>query len=339
VISKPRFVDAISSSSAVVPASTTRLTGSGPQLFGVGNPWPVSGSDGTGDATVTFAPIVHVAPAGEACTVVYNDNDSQQYTITVDVGQTYAPTAAAGAPSYLLGAAAQFTVAENNYQAAGGGFSAATAGNCTSPTAIGATQNGLIYSVVYAATVTGKGRCSLTVTDVYGQVASSAVTTTLPATYICSSQPYGTDLGVDPNGVQEDYSSGVACTSPPTEPPIIKPPTTPPTATPTPPIVVVTDPPPCTLDSLGYCSTGPTDSVGSTPCIQVEGFHTLDVYPQVQTFTVYHGGTKLGNYVETEILAPVLFPPNPEAITLCLNKGYTWNPGNPAGIYGDPDLP
>ena len=196
-----------------------------------GNLNPVA--DGTGDATFTVTPLVHVAPSGETCTLVYSDNVGQTASFAVTVGATFAPSAQAGAVSYLSGNAATFTVSEQNYEpiASGGGFTAATSGVCNPPTLVTETMSGTTYIATYTAATSSNGACSFSAVDVYGQSAIAG-TSIIAQQLVCNTDP---NAGQTIGTIQYIGTTAIPPCPAPTPPPTA-PPTVPPVeGTPTPP--------------------------------------------------------------------------------------------------------
>jgi prepilin-type N-terminal cleavage/methylation domain-containing protein len=129
-------------------------------------------SDGTGRGSMTVQPVVKAQPAPISCVVTVADNSAQSQNVTVNIGQTYAPTAsppAAGRP----GQNGVFAVAEQNYPSLP--FSTGLTGPCNSPTMVSGTQSGGSYVEQVQVAFTASGICTITATDGYGQTTSSSV--------------------------------------------------------------------------------------------------------------------------------------------------------------------
>jgi hypothetical protein len=189
-------------------------------------------SDGTGSATFTVTPIVHVAPAGETCNMVYTDNSGQTASFGITVGATYNPTAGVGAASYLSGNAVTFTATEQNYAplGSGGGFTAATSGACNPPVLVSESMSGTTYTATYSAVSGSNGGCNFSAVDVYGQSATAG-TSIIAQQLVCNTDPSaGQTIGT----IQYIGTTAVppcaAPTPPPTAPPTIPP--APPTTAP-----------------------------------------------------------------------------------------------------------
>jgi hypothetical protein len=163
-------------------------------------------TDGTGDAAFMLSPIIKTEPSGVNCQLVYVDNMGQAATFHFTVGQTYAPTASAGAGSYYNTNTIVFTAAEQNYEppAAGGGFTAATAGACSAPSLASDSFAGGVYTAVYNVSGSGQhGACTLTITDAYGQQASAS-TQVIAQQAVCSTDP---SAGTTVNDVEYDATN------------------------------------------------------------------------------------------------------------------------------------
>jgi len=129
-------------------------------------------SDGTGSGSMTVQPVVKAQPAPISCTVTVADNSAQSQNVTVNIGQTYAPTAsppAAGRP----GQNGIFAIAEQNYPPLA--FSIALAGPCNSPPMVSGPQTGGSYVEQVQVAFSAAGVCTITATDAYGQTTSSSV--------------------------------------------------------------------------------------------------------------------------------------------------------------------
>ena len=175
-------------------------------------------SDGTGAASFTVTPIVHVAPTGETCTMVYTDNVGQSSTFNIAVGATFNPTAGAGAGSYLSGNTVTFTATEQNYAplGSGGGFTAATSGVCNPPVLVNESMSGTTYTATYNAGSGSNGSCNFSAVDVYGQSATAG-TSIIAQQLVCNTDPSaGQTIGT----IQYIGTTAVPpCAAPPTAPP------------------------------------------------------------------------------------------------------------------------
>jgi prepilin-type N-terminal cleavage/methylation domain-containing protein len=129
-------------------------------------------SDGTGSGSMTVQPEVKAQPAPISCVLTVADNSAQSQNVTVNIGQTYSPTAsspAAGRP----GQNGIFAIGEQNYPSLA--FSVGLAGPCNSPTMVSGTQTGGSYLEQVRVAFTAAGVCTITATDGYGQTTSSSV--------------------------------------------------------------------------------------------------------------------------------------------------------------------
>ncbi len=137
------------------------------------NPTVMPSADGSGQATMSFQPVVHPAPSGESCSVVVDDNSNQTVTVNVAIGQTYTPTAT-GPVSGRPGQWGAFILREQNYP--GPPFTIiALSGPCNSPTNAGTSQAGGVFTEQVNVLFSGPGTCTLTEDDAYGQSASASV--------------------------------------------------------------------------------------------------------------------------------------------------------------------
>jgi prepilin-type N-terminal cleavage/methylation domain-containing protein len=128
-------------------------------------------SDGSGRGSMTVQPVVKAQPAAVGCSVTVSDNSGQTQTITVQIGQTYTPSAsapAAGRP----GQNGIFTIQEQNYPTAP--FAIALSGACSNPTVVSSAQSAGAYAESVQVSYTTAGTCSITATDGYGQTATSS---------------------------------------------------------------------------------------------------------------------------------------------------------------------
>jgi hypothetical protein len=195
-------------------------------------------NDGTGSATFTVMPIVHVAPSGETCSMVYSDNSGQTATFGITVGATFVPSAGVGAASYLSGDTVTFTATEVNYATlgSGGGFTAATSGVCNPPVLANEAMSGTTYTATYTAATGSNGGCNFSVVDVYGQSATAG-TSVIAQQLVCNTDP---NAGQTIGTIQYVGTTAVppcaAPTPPPTAPPTI--PANPPSPTPPPHVAV-----------------------------------------------------------------------------------------------------
>ena len=162
-------------------------------------------SNGTGAATVTFSPIVQAAPAGESCSLTYDDNVPQATAVSIVVGQTHLPVASAPT-TVLTGSAFSANFAEQNYPVPAGAVNASASGPCTTPAlASGADDGSDNYNAAYTVTATSAGTCILTFTDSYGQPANATVVAYGPIAAAPASVSIGVGSTANVNASEANY--------------------------------------------------------------------------------------------------------------------------------------
>ncbi len=121
---------------------------------------------------------------------------------------------APGTPSYLT-----FTAQEIGYTAA---FNLSD--NCGGAISNSPMAGGRGPTATYSVSATRIAQCIVQVSDLNMNTATVRVFVrpALQPKYICDpespARPYGTDLGPDPDGMHEDYSTGVTCATPSSQP-------------------------------------------------------------------------------------------------------------------------
>ena len=167
-------------------------------------------NNGTGNATVTFTPVVHVAPAGESCTLTYDDNVPQGTTVSIVVGATHLPLATAPT-AVLAGSAFAATFSEQNYPVPAGTVSASVAsGPCTTPAlSSGADDGSGTYNASYSVTATAPGSCILSFTDSYGQYTTATITAYGPISLAPSSISVGIGSAVNVTASESNYPGAI----------------------------------------------------------------------------------------------------------------------------------
>jgi hypothetical protein len=158
------------------------------------------GTGGAGDAVLTFTPVIALANSNVNCDLMVTDNVGQVVDIKVDVGKVYPPKATANFAFSFTGPSTQSVgVTEENYALPAadgdrGGFmpgaglassvTAAPATVCSAPTldsaVISGAGNDFTETEAWFVGFKKAGVCTVTFTDVYGQVGTTKITAQAP---------------------------------------------------------------------------------------------------------------------------------------------------------------
>jgi hypothetical protein len=174
--------------------------------------------DPTGDATFTVSPLA-AGLCSQSISTVYRQIAAE----TILVASALAPAsssvaigvAGSGQPqTATVSLGKTYHYAPINLTFDGGCAGIATAAEGDPGTG---TRSSALQAVTVTVTAIASGACTITAIDQYGEasaitVNSAAVPPSLkPNMLVCSSQPRGTDLGPDVDGVHEDVSNGTPC--------------------------------------------------------------------------------------------------------------------------------